>query len=338
MQPMTMLVADKSAKIRNLFQQAVKAAGMPVTITEAASAADCKDRLAQGDVELAFVDIDLPGLAEAESVWDAGRSGRKTLMTAMCKPGNTLVFDLAENHKAFEFLIKPFRQEDALAILASYRRLEKPKKVLIVDDSPSIRQIIGRILAGSVYRLEIEEAADEATALARVQSGEVDIVFLDWDTSEPGGTAAAERLLDWGPKAKIILMSIEFTPWQERGALRRGAAAFVHKPFYPADIEELLHRLCGLDMAKVGSKAGSMVAGFEVRIHGRTVTASHVDSGNTFQFLWFRDAPYLRASRMVGKGAGTAPSEQVRTDAEKAAVAELNRAELLNLTPQALAG
>lgn len=337
-EPIAILVADKSAQCRRLVREAVKRAGIPVSLAEAENGRDCMQRLEKGGVDLAFVDVDLPEVANSGFLGEAGQSERKTFVAAMASPNNMRIFDLAENLKAFEFLIKPLGQDEILAIVGCYRRLAKPKKVLVVDDLPSLRQIIGRILASSVYRLDVEQASDEAGALARLKQGSFDIVFLDWDASDPGGMRLLEEIASRAPKAKIVMVSVEQNSWQERNALRRGAAAVLHKPFYPADVGAILHAICGMDLSKLSSKSGGITNGFDVRIRGRTVIAGRQESGRAYRFLWFRDQPYLRASCVQGYGSNPGTADPLYAEAETAAVAELNRAGLLNAVPPALAG
>ena len=84
----------------------------------------------------------------------------------MSNPPATEAVEVAIKLQAYEFLFKPFTADDALAIIKTYARVSAPTKVLIVDDSSSVRQIVQKIVRGSVFNCEIEEASDGETALA----------------------------------------------------------------------------------------------------------------------------------------------------------------------------
>src|SRR2546430_5403564 len=76
-------------------------------------------------------------------------------------------------------LSKPFGAPEIEAIVETYRRACRPMRALIVDDSAAQRRIIGRVLARSVFRIEVEEAGDGKTALERYAGRDFDLVFLD---------------------------------------------------------------------------------------------------------------------------------------------------------------
>lgn len=79
--------------------------------------------------------------------------------------------------------------------------------VLVVDDDPTIRRTLRRVLERSGYR--VEEAADGGDALARVATlGEAPALLLT-DVVMPvmGGVALAERMLAQADPPRVILMS-----------------------------------------------------------------------------------------------------------------------------------
>lgn len=79
--------------------------------------------------------------------------------------------------------------------------------VLVVDDDPTIRRTLRRVLERSGYR--VEEAADGGDALARVATlGESPALLLT-DVVMPvmGGVALAERMLAQADPPRVILMS-----------------------------------------------------------------------------------------------------------------------------------
>ena len=58
-------------------------------------------------------------------------------------------------------------------------RARLPKRVLIVDDSSTVRSVVRKVLQASRFKLEAEEAADGSAAIELAKKKRFDIVFLD---------------------------------------------------------------------------------------------------------------------------------------------------------------
>src|SRR5262249_51796914 len=112
-------------------------------------------------------------------------------------------------------------------------------KVLIVDDSTTVRKIVQRALAGSIFRMDCYEAPDGETALADCARIDFDVIFLDCNMPGLDGLATLDRLRLRSPSAAVVMISAE-------RALQRGAAAFMYKPFRPRHVDAVLRRLFGL--------------------------------------------------------------------------------------------
>ena len=127
---------------------------------------DCLTLLNGGNIDLAFIDVHMPELNGTEAFWAARKQGIQTFVTLMSNPPSTEAVEMARKLKAYEFLFKPFKPEDAVAIMHTFNRITSPTKVLIVDDSLTVRQIVQKVVKGSMFNCDIAEAADGDTALA----------------------------------------------------------------------------------------------------------------------------------------------------------------------------
>ncbi len=114
-------------------------------------------------------------------------------------------------------------------------------KVLIVDDDPLVRNLLGRIVGESGYTAE--DAEDGLLALDKVECGSYDAVFTDLMMPRMGGIDLLRRLKDIDPNLPVIVITA--FPTLETGikALKEGAADFVTKPFRMRDIQILLNKL-----------------------------------------------------------------------------------------------
>jgi CheY-like chemotaxis protein len=121
--------------------------------------------------------------------------------------------------------------------------------ILMVDDEPAVRAIVGRILVDAGY--DVVPAADGQEALNLYQrSGPFAIVLLD--ESMPGlpGRAVLERLLALDPAAKVVL----FTGYGPEAAELRGAAGVLEKPVAMDTLLQFLGRV--LDSGGASARPG----------------------------------------------------------------------------------
>ena len=131
---------------------------------------DCLTLLNGGNVDLAFIDVHMPELMGTEAFWAARKQGIQTFVTLMSNPPSTEAVEMARRLKAYEFLFKPFEPDDVVAIMNTFDRITSPSKVLIVDDSLTVRQLVQKVVKGSMFNCDIAEAADGETALGALQN------------------------------------------------------------------------------------------------------------------------------------------------------------------------
>jgi DNA-binding NtrC family response regulator len=247
------LVADDSRLIHDIFNDIASRSPIPFEVISADDGQQCVDALNRGGIHLAFIDVNMPQMSGMEAVGKARTGGNKTFVTLMSADANQRRMQLALQLKIYEFLAKPFTAEQVLRILQTYCRVTLPSNALVVDDSATVRRIIKKVLANSIFNIDVTEAGDGQTALNCCENGEFDVVFLDCNMPGLAGTATLEQLLERDPGVKVIMISGERNETRRRWALDRGAAAFLYKPFNATDIDRELHALFGLRMPHLAS-------------------------------------------------------------------------------------
>jgi CheY-like chemotaxis protein len=327
--PIRILVADDAATVHRMFRKAVQQVSFPVEMVGVGNGRDCLGMLTSGEFGLAFIDVFMPEMSGLEALGNARFMGNKIFVTLMSAYPNERCLKLARELQAYEFLFKPFGPPEVEAILQTYRRACRPMRALIVDDSPTQRRIVSRVLARSMFRIDIEETADGTAALERCADCAFDLVFLDCNMPRLDGIATLAKLREREAASKIVMISAERNKAKEREALARGAAAFLHKPFYPNEVDALLHRLFGLRSPRLMVLKARVLRRFDVTIAGRTVAVAHKDSGHRYEYLWFRDPPHLRAPHVLENRQALRESGAFRAEAEKAALLELRSARLV---------
>lgn len=123
------------------------------------------------------------------------------------------------------------------------------KKVLIVDDSSTMRRIIMRSLRQAGLQVDtILEAENGAQGLATVQSDpEVELVFSDVNMPEMNGLEFVKGVRATRDKRSlpIVMISSEGSEAFIQQAMDCGANGYVTKPFTPESIKQRLEGLLG---------------------------------------------------------------------------------------------
>jgi CheY-like chemotaxis protein len=248
-----MLVADDSRTVLRFFEDVVAAAPWPLELVTANTGVECMALLDQGDVDLAFIDVNMPEMSGMEAVGRVRFKGNRTFVTLMSGRSDERRLKVARQIRAYEYLVKPFSAGDVLDIIRTYQSVAKRTRTLIVDDSRTIRQVILRVLNRSVFNLVIDEAASGERALKLFAEGTFDLVFLDYNMPGLDGLDTLRRILSDEPNTKVIMISAERNDDHLRDALDAGAATFLHKPFFAVDVDRALHAAFGLKLPGLGS-------------------------------------------------------------------------------------
>jgi two-component system, chemotaxis family, chemotaxis protein CheY len=320
------LIADDSNAVHQLIRNSLPS-DYSANIIHAFDGVECLQALDHG-VDLAFIDVHMPTMGGMDALWAARIAGNKTFVTLISGRSNRRCIDLARQLDAYEFLTKPFGAAEIESILATHRRVSNPLQVLLVDDSPISLKVMRKVLASSVFRLNIEEANTGVEAIARCNAEAVDVVFLDVNMPGLNGYATLARLVQANPQAKVVMISGEYDAPREREAIKLGAAEIMHKPFFPTEIDAVLHRIFGLQSPKLATDG--YVRDFGIKIHGRTIAVEHAETGHLYEYVWFRDPPYLRLPLVRENELASIPVSDLTANAKKAAMLELENACLLH--------
>jgi CheY-like chemotaxis protein len=240
------LVADDATAIHSVFANIAANSSIPFDLVTARNGRECMEALTGGRINVAFIDVNMPEMNGMDAVDGARRIGTKTFITLMSTSVNKRRLQLARQLKVYDMLLKPFAPADVIAVLQTYCRVTVPSQALIVDDSATVRQIIKRVLANSIFEVDPTEAGDGDTALAYCQNARFDVVFLDCNMPGLDGIETLSRLLARDPTVKVVMISGEASEERRRRAFNAGAVAFLQKPFFPADIDRELHAIFGL--------------------------------------------------------------------------------------------
>ena len=125
---------------------------------------------------------------------------------------------------------------------ASARDNAGPGRVLLVEDEPSVRDVIARILAANHYRVVVAATALEALMLAE-REGPFDLLLADVVMPDIEGPELARRLRARHPDLRVLFISGYAPQFWATGVTKEPKQGFLQKPFEPADLVRVVRQL-----------------------------------------------------------------------------------------------
>lgn len=117
------------------------------------------------------------------------------------------------------------------------------KRILIVDDSVSIRQMVTFTLKGAGF--ETEEAVDGKSALEKAKSKSFDLVFTDQNMPVMDGLTLIRGLrgLAEYKRTPILMLTTEAGDDMKNKGREAGATGWLVKPFDPQKLLQVVSRV-----------------------------------------------------------------------------------------------
>ena len=118
------------------------------------------------------------------------------------------------------------------------------KTIMIVDDSASMRRVIGIALKGAGY--VVLEGCDGKDALSKLTGQKVHMIISDVNMPVMDGIAFLKAVKQM-PAYKftpVIMLTTESEESKKREGQAAGARAWVVKPFQPEQLINAVQRLC----------------------------------------------------------------------------------------------
>ncbi|WP_189226916.1 response regulator transcription factor [Saccharothrix coeruleofusca] len=145
--------------------------------------------------------------------------------------------------------------------------------LLVVDDEPTVRELLSATLRFAGFRVTSASTGAEAVASATAQPP--DLVLLDVMLPDVDGFEVVRRLREQGAQGRRGPVPVLFLTARDRQAdkvagLALGADDYVTKPF---DLEELIARIRAILRRTSGPRAGVLVVGaLALDVEGHRVT------------------------------------------------------------------
>lgn len=242
-----LLAVSGLAADRDLLRRAAGMIAVPLDMieVESASAARSALALAKQDFDIVLLDSEI---ADRTACIEAARSAPRPPFVILVAPPSAASGELAAGVDGV--VTKPTSLEQAKAVIERCIRVRLPKRVLVVDDSATMRSIVRKLLSASRFRLEIAEAQEGIEALKQIGVGKFDFVFLDYNMPGLNGVETLSEIKRQYPRTGVVIMTSTQDDAVAERARVAGAAAFLRKPFYAADIDAVLNSVYGLRPSK----------------------------------------------------------------------------------------
>jgi two-component system chemotaxis response regulator CheY len=112
-------------------------------------------------------------------------------------------------------------------------------KILIVDDSITIRRIITNALK-TVGFTDTTEASNGKEALEKLQAGKIDFIITDWNMPEMNGLDLIKEVRAHSVHSAmpILMITTRGTEHDVVEALQAKVNSYIMKPFTPQELKE----------------------------------------------------------------------------------------------------
>jgi len=129
------------------------------------------------------------------------------------------------------------------------------KKVLVIDDSDTIRQQVKHALAATGY--QIIEAVDGVDGLEKLRTiPDLDMALCDVNMPRMSGLEMIAEAQRGGSKVPILMLTTEGQPALIRRARESGAKGWIVKPFKPELLVAAVMKLVDRPATEPASSAG----------------------------------------------------------------------------------
>lgn len=245
---LNILIADDSSTLRKLLREFLADVAPDATVYEAKDGTAALQMIADTKIDVVFLDVNMPELSGLDALQLLRKKGDNIFVTLMSTEADEKLVKAGSELGSYDFLKKPFDRDQVETILESHRNLSRRKNVLIVDDSSTIRRIIFKVLSNCKFDMLVSEVDSGHEALNVLRGTRPDIVFLDYNMPKLNGIEAAHRLRAENPTIKMVMISSQDLSEQVDDCRKAGIFSLLKKPFFPNEVDFVLHRLYGLNM------------------------------------------------------------------------------------------
>ena len=122
--------------------------------------------------------------------------------------------------------------------------MRRRKLVFVVDDDPSMRMSMKRLLRQHGFEAKLFESA--AALFGHGDFQDAVCIILDINLENESGIGLRRRLANQGVKAPVVYITGNDSPGNRSDAIESGCIAYLTKPFSAQSLIESVERACAL--------------------------------------------------------------------------------------------
>ena len=197
---------SRLGKIENVSAAAITEKGEPILILDVSDVLRSAEKIAAAGAEVSSL-VSISGLEPSE----------------------------LESSKFGSSELKPSQLEPEVSLLASQQIASQQKRVLVVDDSMTVRAIEQKLLENRGYAVDI--AVDGAEGWNRVRMTEYDLVITDVDMPRMSGIELIKQMRDYRSTQQIPVIVVSYKDRKEdqMAGLEAGANYYLTKSSFHDD-------------------------------------------------------------------------------------------------------
>ena len=116
-------------------------------------------------------------------------------------------------------------------------------KILIIDDSAVMRNMIKRVVGASGFTADFAEASNGQEGLSAADDS-CDLILCDWNMPEMNGIEFLRKYREGGGTVPVLMVTTETHATKVQEATNAGANGFIAKPFTPDKVSEEIKKAC----------------------------------------------------------------------------------------------
>lgn len=118
------------------------------------------------------------------------------------------------------------------------------KKIMTVDDSPTVRKVLNMALSGAGY--QVIEANDGQDAIDKLAEADVDLLVTDLNMPSMNGVELIKHVRKQPGKRfmPIIMLTAEAQSEMKTAGKKAGASGWITKPFRPEQLLSVIQMVC----------------------------------------------------------------------------------------------
>jgi two-component sensor histidine kinase len=137
--------------------------------------------------------------------------------------------------------VDPVELRRQITALLGGTKVSRAPRALIIDDSPSLLQLLEASFTEAGYRVEAAKTA--GAARGAFGAGEFDVAVVDYHLPDGSGDRLIEDFKAADGGCVFVAITTDTDPELAVSLMRRGAAAYVRKPFRPEYLLEVCARV-----------------------------------------------------------------------------------------------